>query len=128
MKLKVSEWTMTRKKIRPSFNLGQLGMLFSISDKRGGPTLNDQDRRDTAYPYLLELVPDGRVSGQYRLLSSDAAWSRELAGRVWRVQAGKAGPRLVTDLTEYERVLWEELVAGGRAAGGRLTLEFEVAQ
>ena len=123
MKLKVSEWTVTRKKIRPAFSLGQLGMLFSISDRRGGPALNDQDRRDTAYPYLLELVPDGRISGQYRLLSSDlraAAWARELVGRVWRVQAGRTGPRLVTDLTEYERVLWEEL-----AAGQRPTLEFE---
>ena len=124
MKLNVSEWTVTRKKIRASFNLGQLGMLFSISDRRGGPALNDQDRRDTAYPYLLELVPDGRISGQYRLLSSDLradAWATELAGRIWRVQTGKAGPRLVTDLTEYERVLWEELTAATRP-----TLGFEL--
>ncbi len=123
MKLNVSQWMMTRKKIRASFNLGQLGMLFSISDRPGGPALSAQDRIDTAYPYLLELVPDGRVSGQYRLLSTElraAAWTRELAGRVWRVQAGRAGPRLVTDLTEYERVLWEELVAVQRP-----TLEFK---
>ena len=128
MKLKISTWTVSRKKIRPSFSLGALGLLFSISDRVSGPNLSAQDRRDTAYPYLLELVPEGRVSGQYRLLSSDGAWTRELAGRVWRTQAGKTGTRLVTDLTEYERVLWEELAAGERAAGGRLTLEFETVE
>lgn len=124
MKLNVSQWTVTRKKIRPAFSLGQLGMLFSISDRRGGPALSIQDRRDTTYPYLLELVAEGRVSGQYRLLGNELradAWTRELAGRVWQVRAGRTGPRLVTDLTEYERVLWEELVAVERPM-----LEFEL--
>ena len=135
MKLYVSEWTVTRKKIRPSFNLGQLGLLFSISDRRGGPTLSAQDRLDVAYPYRLEVVVDGGFSGilaagRYRLNPAETddgarAWAESLAGRIWRTESGRGGPRvsggrLVTDLTEYERLLWEEL-----AAGQRPKLEFE---
>jgi hypothetical protein len=117
--LKVSEWTLTRKKIRPAFSLGQVGLLFSISDRRSGPKLSDQDRRDAAYPYLLALVPAAQLSGSYRLISDGSAWAEELGDRTWRVQQSKRGPTLTTDLTEYERVLWEEL------APSRPELRFE---
>ena len=134
MKLRAQAWTVSRKKVRSSFNLGALGMLFSVSDRVSGPKLSEQDRLDTAYPYLLELAAAGVAVGRYRLLpaGSNAGdrgpgdwgsgdWGSGLNGRVWRTESGKAGPRLVTDLTEYERLRWEEL-----AVQGAPTLEFEL--
>ena len=122
MKLEISTWTVSRKKIRPSFNLGALGMLFSISDRVSGPKLSDQDRLDTVFPYRLEVAAVGVAAGRYHLNPADTdvharAWAEGLGGRVWRTEKGKSGSgaaknRLVTDLTEYERVLWEELAAG----------------
>ncbi len=124
MKLKVAGWSVTRKKIRSSFSLGALGMLFSVSDRVSGPRLSDQDRIDTAYPYRLELTAPA-LKGEYRLDLSQTgarAWAEQLSGRVWRAETGRGGPRLATDLTEYERVLWEEA-----AAQPGLTLTFEPA-
>ncbi|GGJ75508.1 hypothetical protein [Deinococcus aquiradiocola] len=122
MNINVTRWTVTRKKIRPSFNLGALGMLFSVSDRVSGPSLNDRDRRDVAYPYRLALDAAARP-GRYRLDPSGPAaraWAEALGTREWRTEAGKGGPALVTDLTEYERLQWEEL-----AAGRALTLTFQ---
>ncbi len=125
MRLKVSAWTVSRKKIRPSFNLGALGMLFSISDRVSGPKLSDQDRLDTAFPYCLEVTAAGMAAGRYRLTPSGSsgahAWAEGLGGRMWRSVDQKGELRLVTDLTEYERELWEEL-----AAIQKPTLEFEL--
>ena len=125
MKLKISTWTLNRKKIRPSFNLGALGMLFSISDRVSGPKLSDQDRLDTVFPYRLEVAAAGMAAGRYRLVPTESsgahAWAEGLGGRVWHSVDKKGELRLVTDLTEYERVLWEELAARGQGP----TLEFE---
>ncbi|WP_424949764.1 hypothetical protein [Deinococcus sp.] len=123
MRIRVSQWSVSRKKIRPSFNLGALGMLFSVSDRVSGPKLSQQDRIDTAYPYRLEVVVAGMARGTYRLNpaeSSAPAWAEALAGRVWRAEHARGATRLVTDLTEYERLTWEEL-----AAVGTPTLNFE---
>ena len=126
MKLTVQAWTMSRKKVRPSFHLGALGLLFSVSDRVSGPKLSEQDRLDAVYPYRLELAAIGIPAGRYRLVPSGGEsgawaleWAAELGGRVWQTRNGKAGPRLITDLTEYERLRWEELVAQGGP-----TLEF----
>ncbi len=123
MKFTVQAWTMTRKKTRPSFHLGALGMLFSVSDRVSGPKLSEQDRLDAVYPYRLELAAIGVPAGRYRLVPSGGEsgglaleWAADLGGRVWQTQTGKAGHRLVTDLTEYERLRWEELVAQGGLA------------
>ena len=114
MQVQIHSWTIDRKRIRPSFNLGALTMLFSISDKVSAPKLTDADRLDTAYPYRLEVVPGGPVSGSYRLeaLTPDAGELQSLLGRIWRAEQGKGNgrPILVTDLNEYERLSWEEWV------------------
>jgi hypothetical protein len=137
VKLRTQAWTVSRKKVRPSFSLGALGMLFSVSDRVSGPKLSDQDRLDAAYPYRLELAAAGVAAGRYRLLPAGSGagdrgsgiptedrikdWASGLNGRVWRSESGRAGPRLVTDLTEYERLRWEEL-----AVQGAPMLEFEL--
>ncbi|ULH15122.1 hypothetical protein MF271_14350 [Deinococcus sp. KNUC1210] len=118
MKVQIQSWTMVRKRIRPSFNLGALNMLFSVSDKVSAPKLSDADRLDTAYPYRLEVVISGPVSGSYRLesLTPDAGELQSLLGRVWRTEQvkGKGRPVLVTDLSEYERLSWEEWVSSAK--------------
>ena len=118
MQVQIQGWAITRKRIRPSFNLGALNMLFSVSDKVSAPRLSDADRLDTAYPYRLEVVPGGRVSGSYRLeaLTPDASELQSLLGRVWRTEQskGKGRPVLVTDLNEYERLSWEEWVSNAK--------------
>lgn len=119
MRLEAAEWSLTRKKIRSSFSLGALGLLFSVSDRVSGPTLSEQDRADTVYPYRLELACSVALSGRYRLTVKQdlipdwAEWAESLTGRVWRAERTRRGPKLVTDLTEYERLMWEELSAQG---------------
>ena len=118
MQVHIQSWTITRKRIRPSFNLGALNMLFSISDKVSAPRLSDADRLDTAYPYRLEVVPAGKVSGSYHLeaLTPEAGELQSLLGRVWRseLSKGNSRPVLVTDLSEYERLSWEEWVRSAK--------------
>ena len=124
MNINIQSWEVTRKKTRPSFSLGALGLLFSVSDRVSGPKLSDQDRLDAAYPYRLEIMAAGLRPGRYLLIQngrSGSAWADSLGQRLWRAETGKSGMKLVTDLTEYERVLWEEATA----AGG-LTLKFDL--
>ena len=128
MRLQAARWTVTRKKIRSSLSLGALGMLFSVSDRISGPKLSEQDRTDTVYPYRLELSCDGSLSGKYRLSGVEAAspawteWAESLANRAWWTEKARGAPNLVTDLTEYQRLIWEEL-----AAEGEPTLNFGAA-
>lgn len=128
MKLRVDQWSLTRKKIRSSLSLGALGMLFSVSDRISGPKLSEQDRADTVYPYLLEVSCAGVPGGRYRLKAAEhstpgwAEWAESLGNRSWRVESVKGGQKLVTDLTEYQRLMWEEL-----SVQGAPTLNFEAA-
>ena len=126
MNIKADRWAVTRKKIRSSLSLGALGMLFSVSDRISGPRLSEQDRTDTVYPYRLELTCGGAFSGRYRLNAVDdptpawAEWAESVANRIWRAETTRGGLQLVTDQTEYQRLMWEEL-----AAQGAPTLKFE---
>ena len=127
MKLRAERWAVTRKKVRSSLSLGALGMLFSVSDRISGPKLSEQDRLDTVYPYRLELPCDGVFGGRFRLSAVEdstpawAEWAESLANRVWWTEKARGVPKLVTDLTEYQRLMWEEL-----AAQGEPVLNFEV--
>ncbi|MGY2894959.1 hypothetical protein [Deinococcus sp. UYEF24] len=129
MNLKADRWAVTRKKIRSSLSLGALGMLFSVSDRISGPKLSEQDRTDTVYPYRLELPCDGAFSGRYRLSGVEgvapawAEWAESLANRAWWTENARGGSKLVTDLTEYQRLMWEEL-----AAQSEPTLKFEATE
>ncbi|WP_407568724.1 hypothetical protein [Deinococcus altitudinis] len=117
MNITVSGWLVTRKKIRSSLSLGALGMLFSVSDRISGPKLSEQDRIDTVYPYRLEVPCGESFSGRYRLSAVEdpapawAEWAESLANRVWWTENARGLPKLVTDLTEYQRLMWEELTA-----------------
>ena len=119
MRLQAVRWAVTRKKIRSSFSLGALGMLFSVSDRISSPKLSEQDRTDTVYPYRLELPCDGAFRGRYRLSAVEdpapawAEWAESLANRAWWTEDARGVPKLVTDLTEYQRLMWEELAAQG---------------
>ncbi|MGY2896515.1 hypothetical protein [Deinococcus sp. UYEF24] len=49
-------------------------------------------------------------------------WADLIGQRVWCAEHGRRESKLVTDLTEYERLIWEEVVM--QATGAR-TLVFE---
>jgi hypothetical protein len=129
MKIEVSAWSMTRKKIRPSFHLGALSMLFSVSDKVSGPKLSDQDRLDAAYPYRLEIgLEDANLkTGRYWLSANQNSIPEvpeDLKKKRWQLQRGRKSVSIGTDLTEYERLLWEEWAAQ-YVVSGRPKLNFE---
>jgi len=112
--LQARQWQVSRKKVRPSFGLGSLGLLFSLADRVSAPKLSEQDRLDLAYPYRLDVTGNAPAGGRYRLdpvACSVSGWAESLSGRLWTASKTRAGSSLSTDLTEYERLIWEELAA-----------------
>ena len=125
MKVNDSTRATQRKKVRFSFNWGQVKLLLSFSDNIRGSRLNEQDRLDIAFPYRLEFASGYRLNGRYCLDSAEGGlqtWADLTGLRVWSVKHGRRESKLITDLTEYERVVWEDVVM--QAAGAR-TLFFE---
>ena len=121
MNFNVSTWAIQRKKVRFSVDWGQVKLLLSLSDNIRGPQLSEQDRLDIAFPYRLALASGYRLSGRYTLESAEGAmqtWADLIGQRVWDVEHGRRTSKLVTDLTEYERVVWEEVVV--QATGARI--------
>ena len=114
--LQARDWKVSRKKSRPSFGLGALGLLFSVADRVSAPKLSEQDRLDLAYPYRLDVSGSRLAPGRYRLdpaACSVPEWAASLSGRVWTVSKARTELLLSTDLTEYERLIWEESAAEG---------------
>lgn len=121
--LQARQWAVSRKKTRPSLSLGSLGMLFSLADRVSAPKLSERDRLDLAYPYRLDVTGSGAFAGRYRLDPAGCSvsdWAASLSGRAWKTGKTRAGSVLSTDLTEYERLIWEE-----SAAQATPTLAFE---
>lgn len=112
--LQARHWEVSRKKARPSFGLGALGLLFSVADRVSAPKLSEQDRLDLAYPYRLDVSGTRLAPGRYRLdpaACSIPEWAASLSGRPWTVSRTRTALLLSTDLTEYERLTWEESAA-----------------
>jgi hypothetical protein len=61
MKFNVSTGVTPRRKVRSSFNWGQVKLLLSRSGHIRGPRLNGQDRLELAFPYRLELASGDRL-------------------------------------------------------------------
>ncbi|MFC4452779.1 hypothetical protein [Deinococcus sonorensis] len=117
MHVQATEWTLERKRVRSRPDLRPLLMLFSVSGNVGQPRVTDQDRFHYAHPYRLTVTGVAGAAGRYQLtgLKGAADLLDSLEGRAWQLTPGRGrrSATLTTDLSEYERVLWEALAQQG---------------